>query len=190
MQINQVSQILQPKVGQTKLSTNNSNDSKAFELILQQMMQSTDSQNAGSTLGVDSNNSINMIDGLNGLNSLSGTNLTSAVNTTDKIGVQNKTASGLDSLSLNPQKLAQMLEIMQASSSNNVMDNFGSDDSSGDDGDSDNGSDSLALGSTPSTDNTGDITQLLQTILQNENTNSGSNTDSNSQIQQLLDSMK
>jgi hypothetical protein len=187
MQINQVSQILQPNVGQTKSSTGNSNTNKDFELILQQMMQSTNNQDATSTLGLDSNTDINSANIISGLN---GTNLTSSVNAADNIGVQNKPSSGLDSLALNPQKLAQMLEIMQSSSSNNVMSNFGSDDSSGDDSDSDNSSDSLAIGNTSSTNNTSDVTQLLQTILQNENTSSGGNTDSNAQMQQLLDNMK
>lgn len=191
MELNQISQLLQPKVGQTKLGIDNSSANKAFELMLQEMMQSTGSQNASNTLGLDSNNSIN---GTNLINELNGTDLTSSVNATDKTGVQNKTASGLDSLSLDPQKMAQMLEIMQMSATNSVMANFGSDDSSGADSNSDSNSDGLdAIGNSNSLGGKNDILQLLQTVLQNQAASSSSTKNSNNlntQIQQLAASMK
>jgi hypothetical protein len=192
MQINQISQLLQPQVGQTKSVTNNSSsDNKAFELMLQEMLQSTGSQDPNNTLRLDSTNSI---DGINLINGLNGTDLTSSVNSTDKTGVQNKTARGLDSLSLNPQKMAQMLELMKASATNSAMSNFGSDDSSGDDSDSDSTDDGLgAIGSSNPMGGSDDISQLLQTVLQNKDTSNSNPTNSNSlnaQIQQLIANMK
>lgn len=172
MQLNQISQLLQPKVGQTKSGIDNSSGDKAFELMLQEMMQSAGSQDASNTLGLDSNDSIN------------GTDLTSGVNAADKTG------SGLDSLSLNPQKMIQMLEIMQMSATNNAMASFGSDDGSGTDGDGDG---LHAIGNSNPMGGKDDISQLLQTVLQNQengSSNTKSSNDLNSQIQQLAASMK
>lgn len=191
MQINQISQLLQPKTNQTKSTIDNSSENKIFELMLEEMMQSTGSQDGNSALGLDSNNSINSTNLINGL---SGTDLTSSINAADKTGVQNKTVNGLDSLSLNPQKLAQMQEIMQMSSANSVMANFGSDDSSGDDSDSDNSRDGLdAIGNSNPMGGSNDISQLLQTVLQNQETSSSNTKSSNTisaQIQQLADNVK
>lgn len=172
MQINQISQLLQPQVSQTKAGVDNSSSNKVFELMLQEMMQSTGSQDASSTLGLNSNNSVNSTNLINGINGITST---SNVNTTDKTGVQNKTASGIDSLSVNPQKMAQMLEIIRMSDANSALTNIGSDDSSGDDSGSD--SSSAGLDSIKSSNSMGrGIAQLLQTILQNQ-ASSSSNTE-------------
>ncbi|MDR3596208.1 hypothetical protein [Clostridium sp.] len=184
MQLNQISQLLQPKVGQTKSGINNSSDNNAFELMLQEMMQSTGSKDASNTLGLDSNNSMN---GTNLINGINGTDLTSSVNAADETGVQNKTVNGLDSLSLNPQKTAQMLAIMQMSANNGAISDVSGDDSSGDD--SDSNSDGLdAIGNSNSIGGQDDISQLLQTVLQNQETsssNTANSNDLNAQTQQF-----
>lgn len=192
MDINQISQLIQPKVSQTKSVTDNSSSNNSFELMLQEMLQNTASQDTSNALGLDSTSSANATNLLNELNGLNGTNLTNSVNATSQTGVQNKAVNGLDSLSLNPQKLAQMQEIMQMSSANSVMANFGSDD--GSDSDSDSSSDDLAgMGSTNSPSASDQMTQLLQTVLQNQETGSSDTKNSanlSAQLQQIVAGMK
>lgn len=191
MQLNQISQLLQPKVGQIKSDIDNSSGNKAFELILKEMMHSTGSQDASNTLGLDSVNSINSTNLINGVN---GTDLTSGVNVADKTGFNNKIVNGLDSLSLNPQRMSQMLEIMQISAKNSAMTNFGSDDSSGADSGSDISSGGLdVIGNSNPMSGKDDMSKLLQTVLQNIETSSSHTKNSNNfnaQIQQLAASMK
>lgn len=185
MQINQISQALQPKTSQIKSNVDNNSSNKAFELMLQEMIQSTGNQDTNSVLGLDSNSAIDSTNLISGLN---GTDLTSNLNTANTTEIQNKTINGLENLSLNSQKIAQMLELMQMSSSNNVISSISSDDDSGDDSNSlDTTSSTTSLGGTD------DISQLLQTILQTQNTDNSNAQDSNDltpQIQQSAANIK
>lgn len=186
MQVNQISQIVQPKVSQASTGANDTTNNKAFELMLQELMQSTENQDSSSMVGLNSSN-INSTDLINQLN---GVNVGNTINATDKTGTQTKTTGGLDNLTMNGQKMALMLELMQMSSSNNVMANFGSDDGSGDDSDGD-GVDSA--GSSSLMGGANDVTQLLQTVMQNEEANgssTGSNDNMNLQLQQIMSNMK
>lgn len=182
MDINQISQLIQSTTSQAKTSTSNNTDNNAFELLLQEMLQNSGSQNTSNSLGLSSNNS------------LTGTDLTNSINAASSTGVENKTTNALDSLTLNPQKMAQMLEIMQMSSSSSVMANFGSDDTSSADSDSDSNSDGLeAIGNSNPMGGKNDITQLLQTLLQNQTTSTTSNNTTgtlNAQTLQTLANLK
>lgn len=175
MDINQISQLIQSTTSQANTNTTNNTDNNAFELLLQEMLQNSGSQDTNNSLGLSSNSS------------LTGTDLTNSINAASNTGVDNKTTNSLDSLSLNPQKMAQMLEIMQMASSSSVMANFGSDDTSSTDSDSDSNSDGLeAVGNSNPMGGKNDITQLLQTLMQNQGTtSSNSNTTNNLNAQTL-----
>lgn len=192
--VNQITQLLKLNEAQGKSGVSSNDNSQAFGAVLEDMIKNLGNQNASGTQGTDSTNSVNAADLLNSINatgstnSVNSTDLTNGVNATSNVGVQTKASSGLDSLSLNSQKLAQMIQLMQASASQSVMSNFGSDDSSGDS--SDSNSDGLsAIGSSNPMGGSDDITQLLQTVLQNQSA-SASNTqnpnNTSALIQQIL----
>jgi hypothetical protein len=196
MQVNNISQLLQPKVSQTKASTDNSNVSNSFEAMLQEMMQTTTTgnQDSSNALGLDSNSSTSEMDLINMLN---GTTSANSINSAANTGIQSKatsslTTDGLNSSSLNQQKMAQMYELMQLSSTNNAMASLGSDDSDSDSGDSSD--DGLgALGSSNSTGGNDEISQLLQALSQNQSPTASNTNNTNtldSLVQQLTANMK
>ncbi|SHJ62862.1 hypothetical protein SAMN02745163_02307 [Clostridium cavendishii DSM 21758] len=151
MQINKVSQLLQPNVNDIK--SNNTNSNNSFELMLQEMIEN-----------IKNEDMINNTASINNVNNMA---LTNNINSSDKINLESKTVNGLDSLSLNPQKLAQMLDIMQMSAKASATTNFGNDDDENSDTELQD-----SLNPLSSTDSNNGISDLLQKVLNNSTNNS------------------
>lgn len=148
MQINQISSPLlsNSTQGASAISGSTSSDnSSQFDMLLEQMLDSMSSQNSTT----DSSNSL--------ISSLS------------SFQSDTNTSNGIEGLSVQPQKLAQLEQIMQMSS---MLSNDTNSDS-----DSDDGSDSDAINWGTSSSNN-EMLELLEEMIANQNQTTNSGTES------------